>query len=72
MIPKADLGGLGEVLLNHDPERIARVEEHMAQLALAQDLLAMREAAGLSQRQPADPCRGEAFALLSRTSADEE
>jgi DNA-binding XRE family transcriptional regulator len=65
MTQKPDLGGLGEVLLNNDPERVARVEEHMEQLVLAQDLLAMRESAGLTQRQLAELV-GTSYSNISR------
>jgi len=63
--PGEDLGGLREVLLNNDPERIARAEAHVEQLSLAQDLLAMREAAGLTQRQLAELV-GTSYSNISR------
>jgi len=44
------LGGLREVLLGGDLERLAKVEEYAEQLTRARDLLAMREASGLTQR----------------------
>jgi DNA-binding XRE family transcriptional regulator len=60
-----ELGGLREVLFNNDPERLARVEEHYERLTLAQDLLAMREAAGLTQRQLAELV-GTSYSNISR------
>lgn len=51
---KTNLGGLAEVVLGNDPARLAEVAEAKEQMRLAQDLLAMREAAGLTQRELAE------------------
>lgn len=60
-----ELGGLREILFNNDPERLAEVEAQYEQLTLAQDLLAMREAAGLTQRQLAELV-GTSYSNISR------
>lgn len=61
----AELGGLREVLFGNDPEQLAEVEAHVEALTLAQDLLAMREAAGLTQRQLAELV-GTSYSNISR------
>lgn len=65
MAGKTNLGGLAEVVLGNDPARLAEVEEVKEQMRLAQDLLAMREAAGLTQRELADLV-GTSYSNISR------
>ena len=59
-----------DLLVHHSPEFQAKVEEEMAAINVAQDLVALREARGLSQRQLAEQLGVTQSAIAQLESAE--